>query len=85
MQEEGRSGILARLSSEDWREMTRAARESPNHVANLARWEKIARQLNPHLDDDQVARLAEKLKLAHYRKMGRISAENRRARKESKE
>lgn len=83
MHDEGRSGNLARLSSEDWREMTRAARESPNHVANLDRWIKIARQLNPHLDDEQIARLAEKLQKDHYSRMGRISAENRRARKET--
>lgn len=72
-------GALARLLSEDWGQMTSAARSSNSHVSNLARWEKIARESNPHLSDDQVTRLAQKLKDAHYKRMQQLSVQARRA------
>lgn len=69
----GEAGITARLLREDWTEMTKAALSSANHVSRIERWERIARETNPALDDEQVGRLAETLRRNHYRRMGRLS------------
>ncbi len=71
-------GIIARLASEDWYEMTRAANASANHVSSLDRWIARAREANPGLDDSQAGRLAVLLRREHYRRMGRLSVQARR-------
>ncbi len=71
-------GIIARLASEDWNEMTKAANASANHVSSLDRWIARAREANPSLDDGQAERLAVLLRREHYRRMGRLSAQARR-------
>lgn len=76
--ESARIAVLARLSTEDWAEITRPANESPNHVQNLERWRRIARESNPHLTDTQVERLAVRLRSEHHAEMGRRSGAARR-------
>lgn len=46
---------MARLMSEYWQKMTRAANASPMHVARRERWLRQAKAGNPSLDDDQAA------------------------------
>lgn len=75
--ESGEAGIMARLMTEDWTAMTAPARNSPNHVAGMDRWRKQADQAHPNLSPDQRERLAEKLRRAHYVRMGKLSAEAR--------
>jgi len=70
-------GILARLSSEDWSEMTRAANASSRHVRSLDRWVEKARAANPALSDEQAERLAVTLRREHYQRMGRLSGQAR--------
>jgi hypothetical protein len=79
----GQAGILARLASEDWSEMTKAALASDNHVSSRDRWTKKAREINPRLDEDQAARLGERLRREHYVRMGRLSAQARRLAREA--
>lgn len=79
----GEAGITARLLAEDWAEMTRAANASANHVKSLDRWIAKVRELNPHLDDGQAERMAERLKKDHYKRMGRLSAQARRTAREA--
>jgi len=79
----GTAGVLARLATEDWDAMTAAALASPNHVSNLDRWVKKARELNPRLNDDQAERLAERLRKDHYQRMGRLSAQARKLAREA--
>jgi len=79
----GSAGILARLATEDWDAMTAAAFASPNHVSNLTRWIKKAKEGNPSLSDEQAERLAERLRKAHYVRMGKLSAEARRLAREA--
>jgi hypothetical protein len=62
-------GAMARLLSEDWHEMTRAANESLQHVGNLARWIGKAREQDPGLDDGQAAERAAQLKAEFYREL----------------
>lgn len=78
----GRPGIMARLQSESWDDMTRAARASSEHPSSLDRWLKIARQKNPALSDAQATRLAEHLRREHYRKMQVASVKARQAARE---
>ena len=73
-----RPGIMKRLMTEDWYAMTTAANQSPNHVSSDDRWTRKACEANPALDDDQAYRLGQKLKKAHYVRMGKLSAEARR-------
>lgn len=75
-------GILARLQSEDWDTMTAAANSSPNHVSSAERWTRKASEANPALDDDQAYRLGQMLKRQHYTRMGKLSAESRRAKRQ---
>jgi hypothetical protein len=70
-------GAMKRLLSEDWDTMTAAANSSPNHVSSDDRWTRKAREANPALDDDQAYRLGQKLKKAHYVRMGQLSAQAR--------
>ncbi len=79
----GEAGILARLATEDWDAMTAAALASSNHVSSLDRWIRKAREGNPSLSDEQAERLAERLRKAHYVRMGRLSAEARRIAREA--
>jgi hypothetical protein len=71
-----------RLRTEDWNGMTAAANASPDHVKSLDRWIRKAREENPHLDDAQAERQAERLRRDHYVRMGRLSAEKRRIERE---
>lgn len=75
----GRAGIMARLMSEDWDAMTRAARASSRSVSNLDRWVTKAREANPALSDEQAERLAGMMRREHYVRMGKLSAQARRA------
>jgi hypothetical protein len=77
----GEAGILSRLATEDWGAMTAAALASPNHISNLDRWVKKAREGNPSLSDEQAERLGGRLRKAHFVRMGKLSAQ---ARKEGK-
>lgn len=72
--ERGLPGMLARLTTEDWGDMTRAANASAKHVKNLDRWVAKAKETNPALSEDQAERLAVMLRRAHYVKMGKLSA-----------
>lgn len=81
--ERGRPGVMQRLMTEDWSEMTAAANASPNHISSDDRWTKKARESNPALDDDQAYRLGQHMKRAHYVRMGKLSAEARRVAREA--
>ena len=59
--------------------MTQAATSSPQHVSNMERWLKIARNRNPRLSEEQMLRLAQHLRAEHYRKAQRASAAARAA------
>lgn len=59
--------------------MTAAARKSPDHVSSMDRWVRLAREQNPALSDQQAERMGEHLRREHYRKMGRLSAQSRKA------
>ncbi len=72
-------GAVARLLSEDWHEMTRAANESPQHPANLARWIRKAQEQNPALDDDEAVRVARHLKDRFYRDLSAAGVAARQA------
>jgi hypothetical protein len=76
-------GMMKRLMTEDWNAMTVAANASPNHISAEERWTRKAREANPALDDDQAYRLGQKLKKAHYVRMGKLSAEARRIAREA--
>lgn len=73
------AAILARLMAENWSDMTVAANGSSNHVGNLERWRKLAREANPALDDVQIDRLAERLKTGYYSRIGQLSGAARRS------
>jgi hypothetical protein len=75
--------MVARLMTEDWTVMTEAANASGNHVKNAERWTRKAKEVNPHLDDDQAARLGERMRKAHYVRMGKLSAIARRLAREA--
>ena len=63
--------------------MTAAALASSNHVSSLDRWVRKAREGNPSLSDEQAERLAERLRKAHYVRMGKLSAQARRLAREA--
>lgn len=71
-------GAMARLLTEDWNQMTRAANASANHISRLDRWVERARRDNPALSAEQAERLAALLRREHYRRMGKLSAQARR-------
>jgi transposase-like protein len=75
--------MLSRLATEDWGAMTAAALASPSHVSNLDRWVKKAREGNPSLSEEQAERLGERLRKAHYVRMGRLSAQARKLAREA--
>jgi len=75
--------MMARLMTEDWGQMTAAANASPNHVSSDDRWTKKAREANPKLNDDQAYRLGQKMKKAHYVRMGQLSAKARQLAREA--
>lgn len=77
------AGALVRLATEDWSEMTAAATASPNHVSGMARWRKIARDSNPHVNDEQLERLAAMLRRDHYQRIGRLAAQARKLAREA--
>jgi len=74
---------MARLITEDWDQMTRAANASANHVRSLDRWIRQAREANPALSDDQAERLAILLRRQHYVRMGQLSARARKLARET--
>ena len=78
-------GMMKRLLTEDWTQMTRAANTSPNHVSSDDRWTRKAREANPALDDDQAYRLGQLLKKQHYVRMGQLSAQARRIAREAEQ
>ncbi|MFG2759487.1 hypothetical protein [Streptomyces wuyuanensis] len=55
-----------------------AARTAPARKAAATRFEKQARELHPEATDEQIARVAEHLKKAHYTRMGLASGKARR-------
>lgn len=63
--------IAARLATESWDDMTKAANSSEQHVRSLARWRKIAAEQNPHLSDSQLDRQAERLRSAYFAGLAR--------------
>ena len=71
-------GMMKRLMTEDWSAMAARANASPNHVSSDDRWTAKAREANPALSEDQLYRLGQKLKRAHYVRMGKLSADARR-------
>ena len=75
----GRAGVMSRLLAEDWTAMTRAASASARNVKNLDRWVAKAREANPSLSDEQAERLAVMMRREHYVRMGKLSAQSRRA------
>ena len=77
--ERAHAGIMARLLSEDWDAMTRAANASSQHVKRLDRWIAKAKAANPNLSDEQAERLAERLRRDHYVRMGKLSGQSRKA------
>ncbi len=78
--ERGRPGIQARLAREDPHEMTAAARSSPNHIANPARWVKAAREQHPDAAEDEITQIAAGMRTEHFRLMAQRSAQARRER-----
>jgi hypothetical protein len=70
-------GMMARLMTEDWASMTARANASPNHVSSDDRWTRKAHEANPQLSDEQAHRLGQKMKKAHYVRMGQLSARAR--------
>jgi len=74
----GARAMTARLTSENWDDMTQAANDSPNHVKSMDRWRRKARESNPALDDQQVDRLAQRLRGEYYSRLGKLSAQKRR-------
>ena len=85
LSQRGHAGVMARLLTEDWDEMTRAARASSQHVSSLDRWIARAREANPSLSDEQAGRLAEMMRTDHYRRMARLSARARRVAREAED
>ena len=77
-----RHAVNARLRVEDWTEMARPAFSSPNHVGNIERYKAQARRENPHLDEKQVARQAERLKAEYF---DRLTAAAKAAREDKAE
>ncbi|TXS55220.1 hypothetical protein [Streptomyces sp. t39] len=60
-----------------------ASRTAKARSAALGRFEKRAREMHPTATDEQIARVAEQLKRAHYTAMQLKAAASRRARKAS--
>ena len=75
--------MLSRLATEDWNAMAAAALASPNNVSNRDRWTKKAREGNPSLSDEQAERLGERLRKAHFVRMGKLSAQARKLAREA--
>jgi hypothetical protein len=74
---------MQRLLTEDWDQMTAAANRSPRHVSSHERWYQLAKKANPTLSDEQAARLGEKMRTEHYKRMGRLSADARRLKRQA--
>jgi hypothetical protein len=58
----------------------RTARTAPGSRAAEARFEKQAREMHPDAGDEFIAKVAENLRRAHFRRMGLESARRRRER-----
>jgi len=68
----GALGPAARIrNGEDPVEMTRAARESDNHPAKLARWLKAVLDADPSLSAEDAIRQAELARSEHFAQVGR--------------
>lgn len=61
--------------------LDRTARTSAGSRAAEARFEKQAREMHPNATDEQIAKVAESLRRAHYKRMGLKSAAARAAKK----
>lgn len=61
----------------------RTARTAPGSRAAEARFEKQARELHPDAGDEFIAKVAENLRRAHFRRMGLESARKRRQRSDA--
>jgi len=77
--------LRAQLGAEmSWANTTdRTARTAPGSRAAEARFEKQARELHPDADDSLIAKVAENLRRAHFRRMGLASATKRRKAREA--
>lgn len=64
--------------------LDRTARTAPGSRAADARFEKQARDMYPDASDEQIAKTAEHLRKAHFRRMGLASATKRRKAREAK-
>lgn len=60
----------------------RTARTAPGSRAAEARFEKQARELHPSASEEQIAKVAENLRKAHFTRMGLASAAKRRKNRE---
>lgn len=58
-----------------------ASRTAKARAAANGRFEREARELHPDATDDQIARAAEHLKKAHFKRLALASAQARRAKK----
>jgi len=76
-------GALALLRNHDWNALTAKANASPNHVKSLDRWIARAREANPGITDEQARQLAVSMRRDHYVRMGKLSAQARRAARET--
>jgi hypothetical protein len=70
-------GIIIRLTTRDWNEMTRAANARTNHANHLKRWLIKVREANPGVGDVQAEQLAAMLRSEHYVRMSKLSAHAR--------
>ena len=61
-----------------------AARTAPARAAQMSRFEEQARELHPDATEEQIARVAEHLRKAHFTRMAMASAKSRRAKATAK-
>jgi hypothetical protein len=76
--------LRAQLGAEmSWaKTVDRTARTAPGSRAAEARFDKQAREMHPDANEEQIAKVAENLRRAHYRRMGLASAKKRRLARE---
>lgn len=77
--------LRAQLGAEiSWANTTdRTARTAAGNRAAEARFEKQAREMHPNASDEQIVKVAEHLRKAHFRRMGLLSATKRRKAREA--
>lgn len=76
--------LRAQLGAEmSWaKTIDRTARTAPGSRAAEARFERQARELHPGASDEQIAKVTENLRKAHYRRMGLAAAKKKRLARE---